>query len=204
MYVYRQREGLAPLFLVSQRKVVVFVGEIYRFYCPVCNERPDEAFSSMNTRNIWPDRPAGRALGCGLNYPNVCKILYRKIRRGDFGPKARGTLRWMLKPGIYHQRAVFVCEDCGGWRIEDDVKICKTKPGKKHPRGSFTDRKREAAAGPWLRPMCYVNESVYDVVWEAEYRCPCGGRMGPVRMPYRLKCNNCHNSLEVTMMGTWD
>ena len=170
------------------------MGTIYRFRCPVCDppQRKEAA------------RRSGTPLGCGLNYPYVCKAVYGRIRKGELGGDAKKALRRMLRPAIYQQTVVFRCEKCGKWKVEQDIKICRLKKGKTD-RGSALDRKREALAGLRLKPLCYLDRSLYDVVWEASYPCAhCGGPTLPLPEPENLNCNRCGQPLEITMTGLWD
>ena len=180
------------------------MGMLYEFRCPECEarrSRPERAGGDEPTLHI---PPMGEALGCGLGYPYVCKSIYGKIREGEYGPEARKAMRWMIRPGIYHSRDVHVCEKCGNWTIGDTVKICRLKIGQTD-QGSPLDKRREAQAGPMLRPICWLDETKWDVVWENTHACSrCGERMIPRREPKNLKCRTCGGQIEVSIVGHWD
>ena len=181
------------------------MGMLYDFRCPRCNPRISvEEMDELEGLAYGHIRDRGEPLGCGLGYPLVCKNIYQGIRKGEYGQEARKIVRWMIRPGIYHSRDIHVCENCGDWKPTDNIKICRRKPGIPD-RGSSLDREREKMAGPLLRPICYLNEREWDVVWENSHSCSrCGGRMIPRQEPENLKCRKCGGILEVTIVGHWD
>ncbi len=177
------------------------MGMFYVFHCPQCS--PSSAAHESKISSMFRG-PAGVPLGCGLRYPYVCKTYYEKIREGKLGPEAKKAMAWIRRPGIYHNHSVHVCESCEKWRVENDIKICRLKPGKS-VGGSSMDRDRFKQAGPQLYPLCVLEPEIWKVVWETEYRCEyCGGKMHPVTEPKNLKCKRCGTPLEITITGHWD
>ncbi len=177
------------------------MGAFYVFRCSHCNPPGSE---EKVTLPFELKGPPGIPLGCGLRYPYVCKSVYESIRAGNMGPEAQKAMRWIRKPGIYHYLSIHVCEECGKWKAEKDIKICRLRPGKS-AGGSALDRERDRKAGNKLYPLCVLDREVWKVLWETEYRCEsCGGKMRPQVKPENLRCNRCGSPLEIEMTGHWD
>jgi len=180
------------------------MGMLYEFRCSRCNPRipPEEMDERQRFELEFHDM--GTPLGCGLGYPYVCKGIYQDMGQGKYGPEARKTVKRMFRPGIYHSRDVHVCEKCENWKIADNIKICRRK-SLLPEWGSALDREREAAAGPRLKPLCFLDVKEWEVVWDLAHSCDrCGGRMIPRRDPKNLKCRTCGGPIEVRVVGHWD
>lgn len=179
------------------------MGAFYSISCPVCDAPREREHNTPFAVSFH--HPDGIMLGCGLRYPEVCQAIYHDIRKGKYGKEARKAMRWMFRPAIYSQRAIFVCRDCGGWQTGDDIRLCRLRPGRKEAPGSCLDRERQRRVKVNMKALCYLDPKEYDVVWQQKYPCSrCGGETGVEDDLNKLTCRRCGQPMKVMCTGHWD
>lgn len=167
------------------------MGECYTVRCRQCDQSPHSG--------------TGISLGCGLRYPEVCQSIYLEMKAGEYGEEARRILSRIHKPGIYQQRAVFVCGSCGKWDARQDIRICRRKGGLSWDRGSSLDQEREKRVTANMKPLCYFRENEYETLWQARNDCAwCGGQMTVESDLKKLRCNRCGGPTIASMDMCWD
>ena len=145
--------------------------------------------------------------GIGFLYPNVCEEILQNMKNGVFGEKLKEDANTISHAAIHQRSSLFVCDNCGNWRVDDIIDLCAPiqKSKKNNQIFSVTNEAENLHS--------YVMDAdigeTYRVVGSVEHKCDCCQQnMRAIKeskiVKLKLKCPNCSNHLIIHEAYGWD
>ena len=146
-------------------------------------------------------------IGIGFLYPEVCEDILNSMKLGNFGDELMRLANTIPNVAVHQCRAVFVCDDCGSWRVDDVIDLCSPIAKKKRFMGLFRTKEEIHTDKPYV--MDAEIGHFYKVIHSVERRCTCcQQKMRAVAedetIKQKLKCPECGEILTIEDVYCWD
>ena len=142
-------------------------------------------------------------LGIGFRYPRVCSWILDAMKNGDFGKRFMEDAKSTPHAAIHQESDIFVCDNCGEWRVDDTIDLCV-------PIGEYKEREgRFSVAVDYPKDVSYVMTfdigRGYKIIRSNPHRCgKCRHTLRPVKKGDKLKCPECGELLKKGSEFNWD
>lgn len=142
-------------------------------------------------------------LGIGFSYPKVCARILDAMKSGKYGKHFMEDAQNTPHAAVHQEYEVFVCDQCGEWRVDETIDLCA-------PIGEFKKREGKfSVAVDCPKDVQYVMTfdigREYKIIRSKQHRCSkCHHVLRPKKRNEMLKCPECGDPLKQGYELNWD